>query len=324
MMPLKKKTLTLAMLVVLLVSALAIAISVDLAQANPGLIVSGVPRVQLLSPQSTLYYENTITLSFYGNPIYWGTLEYSKFKYWLDGELKGTLDAALKATEAFSVDLTEVKDGQHTVEVTAIVTVKSLTELTGGVKASVLWAPSIETSSGKLNFTIDTTAPSISIISLQNRTFETGNVPLNFTTTESVSQLSYSLDENSNVTFADDVVVAHIYGKDNYYFVLNGLEEGSHSLKIYAKDAAGYAGESETYYFTVNTQPTPTPTPSTNPTPSPTPSPTIQPTLEPTQTATPTNEDTQTLDLTPILVLSGIAAIAAAVGALVYFRRRGK
>ncbi len=322
MMPLKKKTLTLAILVVLLVSALAIAISVDLAQANPGLIVSGVPRVQLLSPQSTLYYENTITLSFYGNPIYWGTLEYSKFKYWLDGELKGTLDAALKATEAFSVDLTGVKDGQHTVEVTAIVTVKSLNELTGGVKASVLWAPSIETSSGKLNFTIDTTAPNISIISLQNRTFEKVNVPLNFTVSEPASEISYSLDENKNVTFTDNVIVAYIYGKDNYYFVLNGLEEGSHSLKIYAKDAAGYTGESETYYFTVNTQPTQTPTPSTNPSPSPTPSPTIQPTLEPTQTATPTSDDNQTLDLTPIIALTGVVVVAVAVGALVYSKGR--
>jgi len=103
------------------------------------------------------------------------------------------------------------------------------------------------------------------MISLQNRTFDTANVPLNFTVNEPVSTISYSLDGNGNITFTN-VVMAHIYGKDNYYFVLNNLEDGSHSLKIYGKDAAGYTGESETYYFTVNTQPKPTPSSSPTPT----------------------------------------------------------
>ena len=57
-------------------------------------------------------------------------------------------------------------------------------------------------------------------------------------------------------------------------------------------------------------------------TPTLSPSPTIDPTLEPTQTATPTNDDNQTVDLTPILALSGIVVIAIAVGALVYLKRR--
>ena len=74
------------------------------------------------------------------------------------------------------------------------------------------------------------------------------------------------------------------------------------------------------------TNPTPSPIvfPNTTPTPtpSPSPSPTLEPSLEPTQTATPTNDDKQTLDLTPVLVLSGIVMIAVVVGALVYSRRR--
>jgi len=258
MMPMNKNAAT-AVIISFLIVSVGVASLVSLAEANPIRIVSGVPRIQLTSPQPMLYHENAVTLSFHGNNVDWGTVEYSKIKYWLDGELKGILDSTLEATEVFSVNLTGLKDGLHTMEVTATVTVKSLRELTGGGIATVLWAPSAETSSGKLNFTTDVNPPIILVISLQNRTFETANVPLNFTVNEPVSALSYSLDGNSNVTFTN-VVMAHIYGKDNYYFILTGLEDGSHSLKIYAKDAAGYTEESETYYFTVNTQPAPTPT----------------------------------------------------------------
>ena len=64
------------------------------------------------------------------------------------------------------------------------------------------------------------------------------------------------------------------------------------------------------------------PTPTTTTSPSPSPTPTIEPTLEPAQTATPTNGDNQTVDLTPILALTGIVVVAVGVGALVYFKRR--
>ncbi len=330
MMPLKKKTLTLAILVVLLVSALAMAISVDLANANPILIINSVPKITLLSPQSILYYENSVNLSFYGTNMGWGTLEYSELKYWLDGEIKGTLNTALKAGEVFSVNLTGLKDGKHTMEVTGLVTVKSLTVYYGKITAQVGWGTASWTSSGQLNFTTDANAPNVSIPSWQDRTFETTDVPLNFTLSEPVSILSYSLDGNSNVTFTN-VVMAHIYGKDNYYFVLNNLEEGSHSLKIYAKDTAGYTGESETYFFTVNTQPTPIPTviPTLIPTPvitsspSPNPTPTIEAALEPTQTASPTPIGEPTMvAYAPQIEVGTVVAVAVAAGALVYLRKR--
>ncbi len=262
-----------------------------------------------------------MNLSFYGNNPGWGTLEYSELKYWLDGEIKGTLNTALKAGEVFSVDLTGLKDGEHTVEVTATVTVKSLTVYYGGITAQVGWGTASWTSSGQLNFTIDANAPNVSIVSQQNRTFETADIPLNFTVSEPVSEISYNIDENNNVTFTDNFVLAHIYGKDNYFFVLKGLADGSHSLTIYAKDAAGYTGKSDTYFFTVNTQPITTPTPSTNPSPSPTQQPTQEPTLEPTVTPSPITDNVLSADFTPA-ILGGIAAVAVAVGALVIFKRR--
>ena len=134
---------------------------------------------------------------------YFFYLEYSELKYWLDGEIKGTLNTALKAGEIFSANLTGLKDGKHTVEVTATVTVKSLTVYYAGITAQVGWGTASWTSSGKLNFTTDANAPNVSIVSQQNRTFETADVPLNFTVNEPVTMLSYSLDENNNVTFSN-------------------------------------------------------------------------------------------------------------------------
>lgn len=269
-MAMNKKAFMAAITSILIIS-LAIMSFGSLAQANPIWLISDVPRIKVLSPQPMLYFEDTVLLSFYGKEVSWGILEFSKFKFWLDGELKGRLDNALAETETYAMDLTALTDGQHTIEVTAIVTVKSLT-IYPNVVPSVLWAPSAETSSGKLNFTLDATAPNVSILSPQNKIFEIADFALNFTVNESVSELYCSLDGKSNFAITDEVVMAQTFGKDNYCFVLNGLEEGSHSLKIFAKDAAGYTGESDTYYFTVQTQPTPTLTPTLTPTPTPSPS----------------------------------------------------
>jgi hypothetical protein len=320
-MPMNKRALMAVIISFLLVSVPVTSL-VSSANANPMIVVSGVPRISLLSPQPPLYKENEMTLSFSGNNVDWGTLEYSKFKYWLDGELKGPLDTALRATEVFSFGLTGLEDGKHTVEVTATVTVKSLTVFYGGITADVRWGNSAQTSSGVLNFTVDTHAPNLSIISPQNSLFQTADVPLNFTVSEPVSAISYSLDENSNVTFTDDVTVAHIFGKDNYYFVLNGLEEGSHSLKIYAKDAAGYTGESDIYYFTVNTQPTPTSGPPHTPTQSTVPS--KEPLLKTTQT--PNLPEVMIVDYPPLteyfIIFGIIALIIILVTGTVYLKKR--
>jgi len=312
----KKTFIALAFLILTSVTL----VFVEMANANPLWNVTDVPRIKLLSPQPGLYYENNVNLSFYGGPVSWGNVEYSSIKYWLDGELKGTVNTALAASEPFSVNLTGLPDGQHGLEVTATVTVKSLSVPT----ANVLWGPTAQTSSGILNFTTDTTAPSISIMSQPNKTFETGNVPLNFIVSESVAELTYSLDEHSNVTFTNNTVLTHVYDQDNYCFTLNGTGQGSHSLKIYAKDPAGYTGKSETYYFTINTQPTqsPTPTPdsSTSPTPTSYPSPTMQPTIEPTQTPK-TNQDDMLL---VALIGTLLAAAATIAGAALILVKRNK
>ncbi len=89
-----------------------------------------------------------------------------------------------------------------------------------------------------VGFTVDTTSPSVSISSLENRTYETSDIPLNFTVNESVTLVSYSLDGQANVTVAGNTTLA-------------GLSVGEHNVTVYAWDAAGNVGASETIYFSI-------------------------------------------------------------------------
>ena len=79
-----------------------------------------------------------------------------------------------------------------------------------------------------------------------NETFGTSNIPLNFTIDEPVSQVTYSLDGQENVT---------ISGKAT----LTDLSNGEHNVTVYAKDKAGNIGSSETMAFTIS-KPEPFPT----------------------------------------------------------------
>jgi hypothetical protein len=93
---------------------------------------------------------------------------------------------------------------------------------------------------------IDTTAPSISIESPQNKTYDTANVTLNVTLNEAASQIFYVLDGEEGFPFEGNMT-------------LTGLPNGEHNVTVYATDLAGNAGASETVYFTVKV-PDPFPT----------------------------------------------------------------
>lgn len=89
--------------------------------------------------------------------------------------------------------------------------------------------------------TSDTTPPTISIISPENKTYTVNNVSLTFTLSEPVSWIGYSLDEQANVTITGNTT-------------LSRLSDGPHSLIVYAKDTSGNIGASEIIYFSIKTQ----------------------------------------------------------------------
>ena len=103
-----------------------------------------------------------------------------------------------------------------------------------------------ETGSSSISFTIDTTPPSISVLSLENRRFNSSDVPLNFVVNEPFEKASYVLDGQQNVTITGNIT-------------LTGLPNGDHNVTVYAIDEAGNTGVSETIYFTVDV-PDPFPT----------------------------------------------------------------
>jgi len=100
----------------------------------------------------------------------------------------------------------------------------------------------LDTYSDKIYFTVDTTPPTVSILSLNNITNSLAQVALNFSVDESASSMTYCVDNGDNVTIAGNCT-------------LTGLPDGGHSLTIYAWDIVGNVGVSETINFTVDKQP---------------------------------------------------------------------
>jgi hypothetical protein len=88
-------------------------------------------------------------------------------------------------------------------------------------------------------FTVnDGTPPTISDLSIENKTYNQGNLPLNFTVDKSTSWIGYDLDNQGNVTLQANTT-------------LTGLTFGNHSIVIYANDTLGNMGKSEIINFII-------------------------------------------------------------------------
>jgi hypothetical protein len=111
-------------------------------------------------------------------------------------------------------------------------------EITKGIFLTTYYVIFKVGGSSVVSFTIDTTPPVISALSVENKTYSTSDVPLNVTVNEPVSQVIYSLDGQENVTISGNTT-------------LTGLANRDHSLIVYAKDEAGNIGTSKTITFTV-------------------------------------------------------------------------
>jgi parallel beta-helix repeat protein len=129
-------------------------------------------------------------------------------------------------------------NGQENVTVTGNTT---LTGLADGNYSLTVYAKDVfgnEGASETVSFTVDTAAPSVSLLSPQNQTYTSTDVPLTFTLNEPASWIGYSLDGEDTVTVAGNITLA-------------GLSSLSHEVAVYARDAAGNTGNSETVYFSV-------------------------------------------------------------------------
>jgi hypothetical protein len=139
----------------------------------------------------------------------------------------------------YQLNFTGIPEGKHNITFYAIqdgvysTSIYSYSSLEGKIDSSVF-------------FTIDTICPNVSVLSAENRTYDTPDIMLNFTVDEPVSQIWYVLDGQENVTIGENVT-------------LTGLKNGEHNVTVYAQDLAGHVGASKTVIFTV-AKPEPFPT----------------------------------------------------------------
>lgn len=164
------------------------------------------PLVTVLSPKNESYAVHNISLTCAVNETVF------RMAYSLDEQSNMAITG--------NTTLTELPEGSHSVVVNAIDSFGNV-----GVSSTVF-------------FTIDLSPPRIIILSPQNKTYDTTDIPLTFAIDEPASGIAYSLDGQTDVIIAGNATLAV-------------LSEGSHRVVVYANDTAGNAGNSEVIYFNV-------------------------------------------------------------------------
>jgi len=257
-----KTVLAKAFIALILLSALIGVQLVNLTKANPYVYGGEVPPkpdtippiISIFYPKNnTAYNVNHVALTFdvsapTGPTVYSPSLRFIYYKTdWQQNEVfvynKYTSDSypgrpTKGRYNIFSsnLNLTGIPEGNHSVIVIAIYHGRYIP---GNAQHTLSTNGFTITGSSSVNFIIDTTPPNISVLTVENRTYDTSDVPLSFTVNEPVSQLTYNLDEQGNATIAGNTT-------------LIGLSNGAHNLTIYATDPAGHIGYSETVYFSID------------------------------------------------------------------------
>jgi hypothetical protein len=254
----KKILITACFISALLLSAVAGTQIVNLASANPyiyncGTVTEVSPpagtlplSILISSPKNeTAYASNDVSLTFdvsiqgsnlnpnNVNVIYSYVTEVYYRASWQ--QLRDTAVSLPSKSNnlQISINMTDVPEGSRWLEVYA--TAKVLTMDIVSYKL---------TGSSMVNFTIDTTPPIISALSVKNEAYSASNVTLNVIVNEPVSQVSYSVDGHEKENIAGNTT-------------LTNLPYGEHNVTVYATDKAGNTGTSETIYFSVE-EPFPT------------------------------------------------------------------
>jgi hypothetical protein len=166
------------------------------------------PNVTILSPTDTTYPKEPQLQFLVDKPVSW-------MGYSLDGQNNVTL------TEKES-NLPDLSNGPH-----------SLTVYANDTRGNMV-------GSEPVYFVVDKILPAVSVLAPESKTYYNAEISLNFTVNEQVSEITYCLDGQENVTLAGNVT-------------LTGLPDGNHNLIVYVADEAGNIGVSETIRFKVDT-----------------------------------------------------------------------
>jgi len=250
----KRTRLTAAFVSVLLLSTIVATQFVNLGQANPyirdrkkvGVIPppDGTlpPTILILSPQNnSAYASNNVSLIFNVSMPKSNKISLYVSTYYVPSWQHKANKLVKISAYSGSTNLTDVPEGPRWLEVYAVAS--AFAYETGykldGVYYTTYYVAYEITSYSIVKFTIDNTPPIISALSVENKTYGTADVPLNVIVNEPVSQVTYSLDGQRNVTTAGNTT-------------LTELSNGKHNVTVYATDEAGNTGTSEARYFSVD------------------------------------------------------------------------
>jgi hypothetical protein len=190
----------------------------------------------IVSPSNKTFNSKMLPLNV---TAYWFFADINSMSYSLDGQKSNSLPFERPQTESFNhmngtvigtAALPELTEGPH--------------NITANVKGTVYF-PEIGNSmeQATVYFAIDVTPPIISDLSVENKTYNQLDLPLDFMVNEPASWIGCSLDNEANVTLTGNTTLT--------------LNAGSHSIVLYANDTAGNTGASGTIYFEI-TDPFPT------------------------------------------------------------------
>ena len=247
----KKPIMPLTSISALLFSAVAGTQFINLGTANPYFFGGNTPppadaqqpTIAIFYPENnTTFDSNNISLSFnmtmskstYMITTVWFEVDWQEGNttvYRLDMSTADYIYDRSWITEfSYNKTLTEIPEGNHSIKVIAAAHGSYVRRMTsyhfdiGGFSS--------------VKFTIDTNPPKISVLSIQNASYDVMDIDLNFSVSEPVSQITYSLDGQGNVTVAGNTTLAD-------------LSVGEHNVTVYAWDTTGNMGASPTATFTV-------------------------------------------------------------------------
>jgi len=133
------------------------------------------PSISIATPENKTYVVATIPMTFTVNEAT------SWIGYSLDRQANNTI--------AGNITLAGLSDGPHSLAMYA-------RDILGNIG-----------SSGTVYFTVDTKAPSISLVSPTNTAYPSNSIPLRFVVEEAASWVSYSLDGQKNVTVSGNTTL---------------------------------------------------------------------------------------------------------------------
>lgn len=224
-----------ALLLVLMFAMFASVFSFDLAEANFVFPVDeSRPVVKVQLPENRVYSTNVVPIAFTVEDIPYLYYRRGLFAFVLDGESEFFSPVLVSEGRAFCryrATLSGLSEGTHGLNIVA----------TGAISFEGRFVDA-SSSSGVVFFTVNVAVPRVMVDSpWQAKNYNINTLPLDFTVSEPVTSMSYSLDGEAIVPISGNTT-------------LSGLSEGTHTIVVEAEDLAGSVGSSAPVKFTIATQ----------------------------------------------------------------------